>query len=62
VGQAGHQRQLLGVPVPGQRVDVLGGGLPGEVGDLSRGNPLQPVGGIAELVDLFQVLGLGLEP
>jgi len=36
VDQARHQGQLLAVPVPGQRVDVLGRGLPGEVRDLSR--------------------------
>ena len=62
VDQARDQGQLLGVPVPGQRVDVLGCGLPGEVGDLPRGDPLQPVRGVAELIDLVQVPGLGLEP
>ena len=62
VGKARHQGQLLGVPVPRQRVDVLGCGLPGEVGDLRGRNPLQPAGGVAEFVDLVQVLGLGLEP
>ena len=62
VGQARHQGQLLAVPVPGQRVDVLGRGLPGEVGDLRRGDPFHPVGSVAEGVNLVQVLGLGLEP
>ena len=42
VDQARHQRQPLGVPVPRQRVDVLGSRLPGEVSDLGRRDPLQP--------------------
>ena len=39
VDQARHQRQLLGLPVPRQRVDVLGSRLPGEVGDLRPARP-----------------------
>ncbi len=62
VGQARHQRQFLSIPVAGQRVDVLGRCLAGEVGDLRRGEPFHPVGGVAECVDLVQVLCLGLEP
>ena len=62
VDQACHQGQLLAVPGPGHRVDVLGRGLPGEVRDLSRGDSFHPLRGVADLVDLVEVFGLGLEP
>ena len=39
VHQARHQRQPLGLLVPGQRVDVLGSRLPGEVSDLAPARP-----------------------
>ena len=60
--QARHQRHPLDRRVVPHRRRVLSGRLPSEISDLARGDPRQPRGGIAQRVDLVQVLGLGLEP
>lgn len=62
VHQARHQRQPLEGGVVAHRRRVQGVGLPGEVGDLGRRDPLQPGVGVTDRVHLGHVGGLGLEP